>query len=337
MIITSVGVVLVLFAIFIVGKVEAMTESESLVNEIVAEVDALYEDETKAVLAEGVTMDMVVAIEEDIADAEEMTMTDEVAEALEVATTDLSYAKQMVELRDMALALLDDSGVLVDGADVQAVQEKADSLASIKPDWVGLMQMQIDKAKKQQDAITTATQNVNALFTDETRSTVRSDVTRSEYNTAQDSVDVVKNKTSKRCVQQSLNTVDSFPTEQEEKAEAEAEKAEQEQSAKSENTSSSSSSSNSSNDNDNNPNNSSSSDSNSGSSGSYSGDGSWSGEVEFEVDYYQVHSAMDQDGTDITDEVNHIKFETEEEMNEYMYSNYPGCSFSYTIAYKEIW
>lgn len=312
-IVAVVGLVLALLITIVVGNVSEKTTSENLVNEIVADVNALYEDETKIVLAEGTTMDMVVAIEEKVADVQEMSMTEEVAETLELAITDLEYAKQMVELRDMALELLDDNGVLVDGADIQAVQDKADALAPIKPEWVGLVQMQIDEATKQQNEIATATKNVNALFTDETRTTVRTDVTRSEYETAQASVDVIKNKTSKDSLQQSLNSVDTFLTEQEEKVE----QAEVENTSNSSN--SSSSSSNSSGNNDNNKN-----------DGPQPGD-SW----ELTVDYYYVNGAMAQGGEDITDEVNDIHFETEEEMINYMNTNYPGCGYTYVIVYEQ--
>lgn len=280
--------------IAIIGLASVVNAKEAEVSErieaIVSDVNSLYEDETKAVLAEGVTMDQVLSIEEEIAVLlEDEFLTDESKSELELASTELGYVKQMIELRDLATALFNEDGTIKEGADIEAVQIKADSLKEFKPEYVATIQVQIDDANAQVAAIAKAEEEAKKQA--------------EQYASADDSTSSSSSSSS--------NDSDS--------------------------SSSSSSSSNNGSSSNGGSNGSSGSGSGSNDNDSSDGDDSWSGEVELTVDHYEVHSAMAQDGSDITDEVNDLEFETEEEMNDYMYSNYPGCAFSYTIVYDEVW
>lgn len=200
---------------------EAATLAE--VEAVYAEVEALYTDETLTMLADGVTIEQITPIEEEIASLEEDEyLTTESGALLTGASTELEYTKMMVDLRDSATALLKD-GVLVQGADIAAVEAKATELNAFKPEYVASIMPTITEAKNQKASIDNATKLVNSLFTAEDRKEVRDDVTRSQYNEAKDAVAKIKDPTIKKQLEDALIPVDEFLKEKEAEAEAQAE------------------------------------------------------------------------------------------------------------------
>lgn len=230
----GVSVVFGIFVLFIASQVKAANEAEELaanqaetlaeVEAIAAEVDTLYTDDTKSMLAEDVTMEQLTTIEDKIAViSEDEYLTTESQALLDETALELSYTKQMVDLRDSATALLKD-GILVQGADIAAVELKATELNPIKPEFVASIMPTINEAKAQQEAIKVATDLVNGLFKAEDRKEIREDVKRSEYNEAKDAVAKVKDPTIKKELEDALVPVDEFLKEKEAKEAAEAEK-----------------------------------------------------------------------------------------------------------------
>lgn len=211
----------------------AEAKTLELVETVASNVDALYSDGTKTMLAEDATMENVVAIESDIEEIEKSEeLTQDAEQILSTAKEDLAYAKSMVDLRDSTEGLFDENGRLIDDADIATVQKKADELTADKPEFVASIQPLIIEANAQQSAITAT----NALFTDETRKTVRNDVTRDEYHSAVESVELVTTETVKTKLFASLDLVNTYLTEQEEaEAEAKAEKEAEENSTSSSN------------------------------------------------------------------------------------------------------
>lgn len=216
-IVILVSILAVLSSIFLFNK---RTEAKTLeqVDVIVADIAALFSDDSKTMLADDVTMGQVIAIEEDIEEFENSDeLTPEADEILSVAKEDLNDAKEMVDLRDSANALIDEEGRLVEDSDIASVQAKADSLAEKKPEFVASIQPIITEAQNQANAVALT----NALFTDETRQTVRDDVTRDEYDSAKNAVELITYEMQKTELQTSLEMVNQFLTEQEELAKVE--------------------------------------------------------------------------------------------------------------------
>lgn len=218
-------------AIFIKSNRAEAKEVESTaeaVSEICADVAALYLDESKELLAEDATMEKVTALEGQIADAEDSLMDSETADSLALAREDLYYAKSMIELRDSAALLLDDNGALVVGADVTSAETKAAELQPEKPTFVESQMPIINDAKNQEQQIATATAAVNVLFTDETRTTVRSDVTRDELNKANEQIALIKQQKAKDDLTALTAKVDDYLTqvEADEKAKENSKKSE---------------------------------------------------------------------------------------------------------------
>lgn len=216
----SIAAVAAVFLLFTFTQLKAMAKTTDQVEQISAEVDALYSDETHAMLADTATMEQVVAIEEDV-DAlnSNENHTEESAKALEETTTELNNAKLMVDLRDSANALFKE-GILIQGSDIAAVEAKATELNEIKPDFVASIMPTINEAKNQQTLINNATKLVNSLFTAEDRKVIREDVTREEYQAAADAVALIKDPAIKEQLQASLKVVNDDLTKKEAEAEA---------------------------------------------------------------------------------------------------------------------
>lgn len=133
---------------------EAQAEVTDQVEAIVKDVNALYSDESRTMLAEGVTLDEINAIEAEVLKLEGSTdFTNESGAMLNESITELSYAKAMVELRDMTNALFNTDGTVKEDVDVQAVQTKANEVKEFKPEYASTIQVQIDDANIQLAAI----------------------------------------------------------------------------------------------------------------------------------------------------------------------------------------
>lgn len=196
-------------------EMKEQTASAEKVEQISKEVEALYADDSKEMLAEDATMEKVLEIEEKIADEENLSMDSDTAEKLDTAIKDLDYAKSMIDLRDSAAALLDANGALVEGADIASVEAKATELQPDKSVFVESQMLIINEAKAQEQQILAATTAVTALFSDEARMTVRDDVTREELNQAIEQVALIKQEKAKAELTASTDAVDQYLTQKE--------------------------------------------------------------------------------------------------------------------------
>lgn len=194
-------------------KAQAEEDIKSEVERIVSNVTALYTDETLTILADETTIEQINQNTKDIEAARaDRFISTSLKNDLEEAELQNDYAKQMLELRDMSYALFDENGVLIADADINAVVEKANEVAKVKPEYVTHLNPYIVEANAQQNAMN----QVNSLFTDATRATVRDDVSREELSDVTATVDALKNEVLKKELQTSLDVVDAFLTKQEE-------------------------------------------------------------------------------------------------------------------------
>ncbi len=185
------------------------TESSKQVETIGKKVDALYFDGKKEMLAIDVTQAAIDEVESLLEKAEGLEMSQATTDKLATVTKEFTIAEDMFELQMQSNALLDGTGAIVENADVAAAEKMATALVTDKPEFVAVQHVKIDEARAQQDAITNATNAVNALFTSPNRVEVKVDVTRGEYDAAKALVDGLKQQTIKQMLTASLNQVDS--------------------------------------------------------------------------------------------------------------------------------
>ncbi|EUJ44682.1 hypothetical protein [Listeria fleischmannii] len=148
------------------------------------------------------------------------------AEELNTAIVDTAYASKMVGLRDQVNKLLDDKGVLVEKANVSETEKQAIAIKKDKPIFYAQQNKVIQEAKQQQAQITKANQALDALFTDESRKTIKSNVIRAQFQAALTEKNKVKQTKAKQALIQDLNRVEIHLIAQEKQAAEQQAKAE---------------------------------------------------------------------------------------------------------------
>lgn len=207
-------------------------EKEDLakVAEIQAEVDALFTDENKDVLSTSVTQEIIdgiyVSIEELSAD-----ISKNAEDELEAAKKDLDVAQSLFTMQLKVAELFDEQGVVKADADIVGVEEELATYQETYPKFFETQQGYIEKAKAQQKEIADVTAAMNTLFTDESRSEVRDDVTRDEYEEVLSQVENMTILPLQNQFMEELKLVeeqveDNEAAEEEAKAEAESEEVE---------------------------------------------------------------------------------------------------------------
>lgn len=179
---------------------------------------SFYLTAKKERLAKEVTTEQVAALESQLHQLEGKEMRAAIAEKLNIAMVDTAYASKMIDLRDQVNGLLDKNGALAEKADVSAVEKQSMELKEAKPVFYAEQNKIIQQAKQQQAQIKKANQSVDALFTDTSRKTIKSNVTRAQFQTALTEKNKVKQAKAKQALIQDLNRVENYLTAQEKQA-----------------------------------------------------------------------------------------------------------------------
>jgi len=189
-----------LILLFLIGgfawKVQADKTNANAVNNridvIVDKVSAMFTDDKKELLATNVSEKNVAEVEE-LIDAEKNTkMSDETAERLDEAISDLADVKQMIEAQVLVDTLLDDKGVLaVEAVAIDNAEKKVEALQDRKSAFVEIQMEVIEEARHQLLEIETAKAAVEALRNDQEK------LTRKQYEEALALVEAIKQKKAK--------------------------------------------------------------------------------------------------------------------------------------------
>lgn len=182
------------------------------------EAAAFYLTAKKERLAQDVTAEQVTALASKLDGLEGKEMRVAIAEKLNTTIVDTAYAEKMVALRDKVNGLLDKNGSLAEKANVAAVEKQATGLKEAKPVFYVEQNKIIQQAKQQQAQIKKANEAVDALFTDTSRKTIKSNVTRAQFQSALKEKNKVKQVKAKQVLIQDLNRVESYLTAQEKQA-----------------------------------------------------------------------------------------------------------------------
>ncbi|WP_088840985.1 toxin Cry1Ac domain D-VI-related protein [Listeria sp. ILCC797] len=188
------------------------------VNSYKKQAAAFYLTAKKERLAEEVTTEQVAALESQLNQLKGKEMRVAIAEKLNTAIVDTAYASKMVDLREQVNDLLDQNGALAEKANVAAVEKQATELKEAKPVFYAEQNKIIQRAKQQQAQIKKANQAVDNLFTDTSRKTIKSNVTRTQFQAALTEKNKVKQAKAKQALIQDLNRVESHLTAQEKQA-----------------------------------------------------------------------------------------------------------------------
>ncbi len=224
----TVSVVVVVAILFVVAattfwKASANNnEIERKVIDIQKDVDALYADEKKEMLVDGITQKELNYVDAAVKKVEDQKMPSETDKTLNRAKKELAMAEEMFDLQGKVNALLDETGALVENADIESVEKLASNLEKEKKKFVDEQRVIIEEAKAQQLAITNTVNLVNALFTSPERTEVATTATRAEYDSTKAMVDSLKQVSTKQALTSSLDQVNAKLTEQETVAQANA-------------------------------------------------------------------------------------------------------------------
>ncbi len=113
------------------------------------QVDALYTD-NKEMLADGVTQKSFDEVYMVFRKEEGKEMSEEIAGRLNTVIMELSMAENMFKLQERTNALVDETGAVVENADIEAVEKLAAELERDKPTFVAAQRVIIEKAIAQQ-------------------------------------------------------------------------------------------------------------------------------------------------------------------------------------------
>lgn len=232
-IIALVAVCIAVFGTLGVVLVKAKEKEDlAAVAEIQESIDALFTDENKEMLSATISQDIIDGIYASIDELSD-DISKNAEDELEAAKTDLDAAQSLLTMEVAVAELFDEQGVVKADADVAGVEAELANFKETYPKFFEEQQAYVEKAKSQQNEIATVTEAMNSLFTDATRTEVRDDVTREEYESVLSQVEAMTIVTVQSQFTEQLKAVEAEVLENEAEAEAKA-RAEAEQKAKEE-------------------------------------------------------------------------------------------------------
>ncbi|TYV36199.1 hypothetical protein FZ060_07665 [Listeria monocytogenes] len=152
-------------------------------------------------------------------------MSVDTAAKLNTLVMDVGYARSMLDAQTKVDSLFDKSGALVEIAQLEAAEKVVNQLKETKPAFVKAQQKRLTEAKNQVKTIEEATKAVNALYTNDKRETVQSNVTQANYTTAKTKVASIKQAKAKKTLSDALAKVEAVLQKQKEVAQQQAEQA----------------------------------------------------------------------------------------------------------------
>ncbi|MBC2137596.1 hypothetical protein HCA93_14980 [Listeria innocua] len=189
------------------------------------EVNAWYTDDKKEGLQKATTEKEITAMESKLKKLEGKEMSVETAAKLNTLVMDVGYARSMLDAQTKVASLFDGTGALVENAQLEAAEKAVNQLKETKPAFVKVQQKRLTEAKNQVKTIEEATKAVNALYTNNKRETVQSNVTQANYTTAKTKVGSIKQAKAKKTLSDALAKVETVLQKQKEVAQQQAEQA----------------------------------------------------------------------------------------------------------------
>nr|WP_176455267.1 toxin Cry1Ac domain D-VI-related protein [Carnobacterium maltaromaticum]CRI06667.1 ErfK/YbiS/YcfS/YnhG family protein [Carnobacterium maltaromaticum] len=207
---------------------------DSYENNLLKVVNDSYKDEKREFLADGFDQKQVENIRTVLkTKIKESNKTKKVLGLEEQA----QFAILMFNVETEYSNLFVSEGNLKENADVTLVTGLVEGLKKAKPVFYKERIMQIEEIKKEIEQTKEATDSVNSLFTDSTRTTIKEEITRDNYTEAKTKVDGLKDNEIKKTLSNALVNVDNHFIELE-KANETQEKEEASQQTTTENTNS---------------------------------------------------------------------------------------------------
>ncbi|EBF5115582.1 hypothetical protein FHZ94_06875 [Listeria monocytogenes] len=186
------------------------------------EVNSWYTDDKKEGLQKATTEKEITAMESQLKKLEGKEMSVETAEKLNTLVMDVGYARSMLDAQTKVASLFDKSGALVENAQLEAAEKAVNKLKEVKPVFIEAQQKRLTEAKNQAKTIEEATKAVNALYTNDKRETVQSNVTQANYTTAKTKVASIKQAKAKKTLSDALAKVEAVLQKQKEVAQQQA-------------------------------------------------------------------------------------------------------------------
>ncbi|EBF5204145.1 hypothetical protein HCA50_07425 [Listeria innocua] len=186
------------------------------------EVNSWYTDDKKEGLQKATTEKEIIAMESQLEKLEGKEMSVDTAAKLNTLVMDVGYARSMLDAQTKVASLFDGTGALVENAQLEAAEKAVNKLKETKPAFVKAQQKRLTEAKNQAKAIEEATKAVNALYTNDKRETVQSNVTQANYTTAKTKVASIKQAKAKKTLSDALAKVEAVLQKQKEVAQQQA-------------------------------------------------------------------------------------------------------------------
>ncbi|MBC2137510.1 hypothetical protein HCA93_14540 [Listeria innocua] len=186
------------------------------------EVNAWYTDDKKEGLQKAMTEKEITAMESQLKKLEGKEMSVDTAAKLNTLVMDVGYARSMLDAQTKVASLFDGTGALVENAQLEAAEKAVNQLKETKPAFVKAQQKRLTEAKNQVKTIEEATKAVNALYTNDKRETVQSNVTQANYTTAKTKVASIKQAKAKKMLSDALAKVETVLQKQKEVAQQQA-------------------------------------------------------------------------------------------------------------------
>ncbi|TYV31015.1 toxin Cry1Ac domain D-VI-related protein [Listeria monocytogenes] len=186
------------------------------------EVNAWYTDDKKEGLQKATTEKEITSMESKVKKLEGKEMSVETAAKLNTLVMDVGYARSMLDAQTKVASLFDGTGALVENAQLEAAEKAVNQLKETKPVFVEAQQKRLTEAKNQAKIIEEATKAVNALYTNDKRETVQSNVTQANYTTAKTKVASIKQAKAKKTLSDALAKVETVLQKQKEVAQQQA-------------------------------------------------------------------------------------------------------------------
>ncbi|MBC1339628.1 toxin Cry1Ac domain D-VI-related protein [Listeria innocua] len=191
------------------------------------EVNAWYTDDKKEGLQKATTEKEITSMESKLKKLEGKEMSVDTAAKLNTLVMDVGYARSMLDAQTKVASLFDGTGALVENAQLEAAEKAVNQLKETKPAFVKAQQKRLTEAKNQVKTIEEATKAVNALYTNDKRETVQSNVTQANYTTAKTKVASIKQAKAKKMLSDALAKVETILQKQKEVAQQQAQATEQ--------------------------------------------------------------------------------------------------------------
>lgn len=200
---------------FTVWKINDVKEKKELalledISSIQDDVNSLYADGQKTNLADHIDMNRIQQSQDLLGKYSGKELSAQATLLLKQASTDLSFAEKMFELKQSIGQLFDANGAIVQEADIDAHKGRLDALRTEKPNFADKMMVLILEAEAQKVQIEASSRLVDGLFSSPDKSTVKETVTQTEINDAKASIATIKQDKAKTSLLSYVQVADVY-------------------------------------------------------------------------------------------------------------------------------